>query len=64
MLDQGYPSVGDWHSTSKVVEGHNVGRGPGLGRRRRSDGFIIKIFCDEGTGEARQMSSKSKTAQL
>ena len=40
MLDQGYPSDGDWHSTSKVGEGQNEGAGPGLGRRRRNDGSI------------------------
>ena len=39
------------------------GREPGLGRKRQSDGFI-RIFCDEGTGEARQMSSKSQTAKI
>ena len=64
MLDQGYPSGGDWHSTSEVGEGQIEGAGAWTGKEKTEWWLHINFFCDEGTGEARQMSSKFQTVQI
>lgn len=44
LLDQGYRSVGDWHSTTKVVEGQDERAGRWAGREKSECGLHQDYF--------------------
>lgn len=44
LLDQGYRSVGDWHSTAKVGEGHDERAGRWAGREKTECGLHKDYF--------------------
>lgn len=55
LLDQGYRSVGDWHSTRKVKEGEDERAGRWAGREKtecglHEDYFKMKALAKQATG--------------
>jgi len=45
LLDQGYRSVGDWHSTTKVAEGQDERAGRWAGREKTECGLHKDYFA-------------------
>lgn len=45
LLDQGYRSVGDWHSTAKVVEGQDERAGRWAGKEKTECGLHKDYFA-------------------
>jgi phosphoadenosine phosphosulfate reductase len=74
LLDQGYRSVGDWHSTSKVSEGQDERAGRWAGQEKtecglHKDYFVLKAQAKLAAAGVSLLfigktSSKSQTAQV
>lgn len=45
LLDQGYKSIGDWHSTSKVKEGEGERDGRWKGKEKTECGLHVDYFA-------------------
>lgn len=54
LLDQGYRSVGDWHSTGKVAEGQDERAGRWAGKEKTECGLHEDYF---------KMKAQAKSAQ-
>jgi phosphoadenosine phosphosulfate reductase len=56
LLDQGYKSVGDWHSTVKVGEGEDERAGRWAGREKTECGLHKDYFVMKANAQAAGMS--------
>jgi len=54
LLDQGYRSVGDWHSTSKVAEGQDERAGRWAGKEKTECGLHEDYFKMKAKAKARK----------
>ncbi|KAG7097377.1 hypothetical protein E1B28_004727 [Marasmius oreades] len=56
LLDQGYRSVGDWHSTTKVAPGQDERAGRWAGQEKTECGLHRDYFVMEAAAKARELS--------
>ncbi|KAF4619677.1 hypothetical protein D9613_004879 [Agrocybe pediades] len=59
LLDQGYRSVGDWHSTSKVAEGQDERAGRWAGKDKTECGLHEDYFKMKAKAKAQQAQATS-----
>ncbi|KAF9474333.1 Phosphoadenosine phosphosulfate reductase thioredoxin [Pholiota conissans] len=57
LLDQGYRSVGDWHSTSKVVEGQDERAGRWAGKEKTECGLHEDYFKMKAQAKAQAVDA-------
>lgn len=67
LLDQGYKSIGDWHSTSPVAEGEDERAGRWKGQDKTECGIHNKKsryaqYLEEMAGKAREQDLANRTA--
>ncbi|KAF8914379.1 phosphoadenylyl-sulfate reductase [Gymnopilus junonius] len=62
LLDQGYRSVGDWHSTSKVEEGQDERAGRWAGKEKTECGLHEDYFKMKAQAKAKAATPESATS--